>query len=105
LPTSFLKTSSQLRPQSIQPYLPIPPPQHLEQFGHLLPLLLGVAGHDGMLDAMADVVFEHLFLDALQSCTYRSHLGYDIDAVAVLLEHSREAAHLTLDPGEPLQAL
>jgi hypothetical protein len=58
-----------------------------------------------MLDAMPDVIFEHLLLDAPERGTDGRDLRYDIDAVAILFQHAREAAHLTLDPRKPLQTL
>src|SRR5262249_27788684 len=62
-----------------------------------------VAGRDRMLDAMGDVVGEDLLLGAPQRGAHRRKLGHDVDAIAVLLDHAREAAHLALDPPEPLE--
>src|SRR4051812_29848889 len=53
-----------------------------------------------MLDAMGDVVLQNLFLDPAQRGAHRRDLRDDIDAVAVLLDHFREAANLALDPAE-----
>src|SRR5438105_2366895 len=55
-----------------------------------------------MLDAMGDVVLQHFLLDASQRGAHRRDLRDDVDAVAVLVDHLREAANLALDPAQPL---
>ena len=45
----------------------------------------------------ADVVLEDLLLGAAQSRPHRRDLGDDVDAVAVVLDHAGEPAHLALD--------
>src|SRR5437763_13952359 len=51
-----------------------------------------------MLDAMGDVVLQNLFLDPAQSGAHRRDLRGDVDAVAVFLDHFREATDLPIDP-------
>ena len=70
----------------------------------LLPLVGLVAGGDRVLDAMGDVVAQDLLLDAAQRGAHRGDLRHDVDAVAVLLDHAGEAAHLAFDAAQPLQA-
>src|SRR5215472_12245401 len=53
-----------------------------------------------MLDAMGDVVAQYLFLDAAERGANRRNLRHDVDAIAILLDHLREAANLALDPAE-----
>lgn len=50
---------------------------------------------------MGDVILEDLFLRPAQRGTNGRDLRYDVDAVTVLLDHTREAAHLALDAAEP----
>ena len=51
-----------------------------------------------------DVVAQHLLLDAPQRRADGGDLRDDVDAVAVLLDHAGEAAHLALDAAQALQA-
>jgi len=52
---------------------------------------------------MADVVMHEFLFDAPQRRPNRADLRDDIDAVAILFDHTRKAAHLTFDAVEPLQ--
>ncbi len=52
---------------------------------------------------MGDVLLEDLLLEAAQGGPYSGNLGHDIDAVSILFDHAREAAHLPLDPGQTFQ--
>jgi hypothetical protein len=45
---------------------------------------------------------QHLFLDAPERGPHRRYLRDDIDAIAVLVDHFRQAANLALDPAQPL---
>lgn len=53
-----------------------------------------------MFDAVGDVVLEDFLLDPPQRGTHRRNLRDDIDAVALLLHHLGETAHLAFDPAE-----
>ncbi len=57
-----------------------------------------------MAHAVADVIAHHLELDLFQRRAHGRDLGHDVDAVAILVDHADEAAHLALDPSEPLAA-
>src|SRR5215469_5719399 len=43
--------------------------------------------------------------DRLQGLGGGCHLGQDVDAVVVLVDHPLQPAHLTLDPPQPLQVV
>jgi len=79
-------------------------PEHRQQFGHLLALLAPVAGADRVVDAMLDVVLQDLVLDPLQGRAHRLELLDDIDAVAVVLNHTGNAADLAFDAVEAREA-
>jgi hypothetical protein len=53
---------------------------------------------------MSDVDTQNLFFDTLQGGTDSGDLRNDVDAVAVLLDHTGEAAHLAFDTAETFQA-
>jgi YHS domain-containing protein len=53
-----------------------------------------------MLDAMRHVILQHLFLNAAKRGAHRRDLRDDVDAIAVLVDHLREAADLALDPAQ-----
>ena len=57
-----------------------------------------------MLDAMADMVAQDLLLKPPQRRAHRRNLRDDVDAVAVLFHHARQAAHLAFDPVQSLDA-
>lgn len=50
-----------------------------------------------LMHAMGQVLAEQIGLDARQRCTHRLDLGDDIDAIAIVLDHFADAAHLALD--------
>src|SRR5215217_1155313 len=52
---------------------------------------------------MVDVVVEHLEREAFEGRLDGSDLREDVDAVAVVLDHPFDAAHLALDPVESLR--
>src|SRR5690348_13608980 len=81
-----------------------PRPAHdVDEFGHLAPLVGLVAGRDGVLDAMRDVLAQDLLLDAAQRRAHGADLRDDVDAVAIVLDHARKPAHLALDAAQPLE--
>ena len=53
-------------------------------------------------DAVLDVVVEELERDALERGLHGGDLREDVDAVAILLDHPLDPAHLALDPVQPL---
>src|SRR5262245_23107641 len=70
----------------------------------LLALRLGlgrVARGERTRDAVIDVVVEDLEGQALERGVDGGDLREDVDAVAILLEHPLDAAHLPLDAMEP----
>jgi hypothetical protein len=84
--------------------LAVGPTHDIHEFGDL-PALLGLAaGNNGLFDTMADVIAQDLLFRAAKRRTHRRNLRDDIDAVAILLDHSAQAPDLALDACEPLEA-
>jgi hypothetical protein len=52
---------------------------------------------------MRDVVAQDLALDLVQRRTDGADLGQHVHAVAVILDHALDAAHLSLDLAQPRQ--
>ena len=77
----------------------------LEQLAALLVRGGRVARGERAGDAVLDVLFEHLQRDGLERGADGAELRQDVDAVAVVLDHARDAAHLALDAREALQEL
>src|SRR5215475_2408733 len=75
---------------------------YIHQFRDLFPLIGLVAAGNGVLDAMSDMIAQHLLLDAAERGAHRGDLRDDVDAVAVLVDHFRQAPNLAFDPAEPL---
>src|SRR5262249_35318860 len=76
----------------------------VHQLFDLSPLIGLVAGGDRMLDAMGDVIAQDLLLEAPQRRAHRRNLRHDVDAVAIRIDHARDAAHLAFDPAQALGA-
>ena len=51
---------------------------------------------------MGDVILEQLRADLLERGLDRGDLGQDVDAVAILVDHPLDAAHLPFDPVQAL---
>src|SRR6266851_1593080 len=96
--------SSRRWASSLLTNLAIAAAQHIDELAHLLALLALVAAGDGVLDAMRDVILEDFLLRPPQRRAHRRNLRDDIDAVAIILDHAGEPAHLALDAAEPPQA-
>lgn len=73
------------------------PRDNIHKFGNLLTLLTLVAGGDGAVDAMADMVAQNFLLDPAQGGANRRDLRDDVDTIAILLHHAGQAADLPLD--------
>ena len=86
------------------PQLAVRATEHIHELGDFLTLLVGIAADDGVLDTMPDVVAKDFLLDPSQRRPNGRDLRDDVDAVAVLVDHAREAAHLPLDAAQALQA-
>jgi hypothetical protein len=70
-----------------------------------LPTLLGLVPRGNrVLDAMAYMVPKYLLFKTPQCGTNRGDLRYDVNAVAILVDHAREAADLALNPAQTLRA-
>ena len=79
--------------------------QHFHELGHLAALLFGISARDRVLDAGIHVVLQDLALDLAKRGLHGGDLGENVDAITLLADHARDASHLPLDPGKPLQAL
>ena len=55
-----------------------------------------------MGDAMRDMLAQNFLLDAAKRRAHRADLRDDVDAIAVVIDHARKPAHLTLDAAQPL---
>jgi hypothetical protein len=86
------------------PALPVGPLDDGHQLRDLAALIGLVAACDCVLDAMRHVIFQHFLLDAPKRGANRRDLRHDVDAVAVLIHHSGQAAHLAFDPVEAFLA-
>ena len=54
------------------------------------------------MDAVGDVVVQDLEGHALERGLDGAHLGQDVDAVAVVVDHALDPAHLSLDAVQAL---
>ena len=84
--------------------LTISPTYHGHQFRYFFPLIDLVAACNRVFDAKRHVISEYLFLNAPKRSTYSRDLRDDIDAIAVLLDHLRQAANLPFDTAEAFLA-
>src|SRR4051812_18806185 len=73
-------------------HLSVRPTYHCHQLRYFRALIGLVAARDRVFDAMRHVILEHFFLDAPQRGPDRRDLGDDIDAIAALADHLRDAA-------------
>lgn len=74
--------------------------EHLHEFRDLLALLGFVACSDRMLDAMGDVIAQNFLFDTGKGRARGSDLRDEVDAIAVFVDHLREAANLAFDAVE-----
>src|SRR6187401_969984 len=80
------------------------PSEAVHGFEELLALRLRfgcIARREGARDAVVHVVIEDLEGEALERRVHGSDLREHVDAIAVVLDHPLDAAHLALDPVEP----
>ena len=52
---------------------------------------------------MADVIAQHFLFDPAQGGADRRNLRYDVDAIAVFLDHAGETSDLALDAVEAFE--
>jgi hypothetical protein len=78
--------------------------QHVHELGDFAALLGGVAAFDRVLDAMRHVIAQDFLFHATERRPHRRDLRDDVDAVALLVDHAREASHLPLDAAQALAA-
>src|SRR6202034_1775350 len=59
----------------------------------------------GLGDAVTEMILQQAERHRLQRPRHRGHLGEDVDAVLVVLDHPLQAPHLALDPAQPHQVV
>src|ERR1043166_1299007 len=82
---------------------PLGAADHVHQFCNLAALVGLVAGRDGVLDAMRDMIAQDFLLDPAQRGARRRDLSHHVDAITVILDHAGKTADLALDPVQPFQ--
>ena len=96
--------SDRADPTQGRPGLALGAAEDVNQFGDLAALDVAIAVDDGFLDAVGDMVAQHLLLDPAQGGPNSGELRDDVDAVPVLLDHARDSANLALDAAEAFPA-
>ena len=76
----------------------------VHEFRNLLALVGLTSRCDRLRDAMRNVIAQNLFLDTAQRGAHGRYLRDDVDAIAIIVDHAGQAAHLALDAIEPLPA-
>ena len=87
-----------------KPHLPPHPAKGINQLAHLGALLGLIPGHNGMLDAMANMILDNSIFDFGQRGAYGGNLGDNVDAISISLDHARNTADLTLNAAQAFQA-
>ena len=78
--------------------------KHIHELCDLLALIGLIAGRNGVLDAMANMVAKDFLLNASKSCAHGIDLRDDVDTVTVFIDHSRQTSHLSFDTAEAFAA-
>src|SRR6266545_7107569 len=84
--------------------LPFRAAHDLHQLFNFSALISLTARGNRTLHAMCDVVAQDLLFHTSERCAHRRNLRDDVDAIAILVDHPRDAAHLALDPAQSLGA-
>lgn len=77
--------------------------QAFNQFRGLPPVFIYIAADDRALNAVIEMILEHLAFHVRQRHPHGSKLRRDI--VAIFLEHARPAAHLAFNPVQTVEEL
>jgi hypothetical protein len=80
--------------------LPVSSAENVHDLRDLLPLVLLIAACNCVLDAMGNVVAKNLLLCTAERRPNGGYLGHHVDAVAILIDHPRQASDLAFDPAE-----
>lgn len=86
----------------IKGVLALSPAKYIHQFGNLAALISLVAGRNGMFNAVTDMIAQQFVFHPPKRGANGCDLGDHIDAIAILIHHSGQAAYLALDPAEAL---
>jgi hypothetical protein len=90
--------------ESPHSFLPVGAAHNSHELFDLPALVSLVTGADRVLDTVGHVVTKDFLFKTSQSGTHCRNLRYDINAISVLLNHSRKSSDLSLDTGEALFA-
>jgi hypothetical protein len=71
--------------------------EDVHQLRHLFALFGLVARGDRVLHAMGNMVAEEVVLDPAQGGPYRADLGYQVNAITLLIDHFGNASHLAFN--------
>ena len=84
--------------------LALGPREHIDQLVDRPILIADVIALHRLFDAVSDVIAEDLLLYPTQGGAHGGDLSDDVDAITAFFDHAREAAYLTLDAIESLDA-
>jgi P-type Cu+ transporter len=84
--------------------LPLRAAHDLHQLFNFSALISLTARGNRSFHAMGDVVAQDLLFHPSECSAHRCNLRDDVDAIAILVDHPCDAAHLTLDPAQSLGA-
>ena len=71
--------------------------QNIYDFGDLFTLLSLISARDGMFHAMADVIAKNFLFSTAKCGPHGRNLRHYVNAVAILVNHARQASDLTFD--------
>ena len=74
-------------------------PKEFDEFGKFLSLVAHPAAADGLLNAGVGMILQDLIFDPAKGGLGGLYLVQDVDAVSPILQHSDDAANLSLDAG------
>lgn len=76
--------------------------EQFDQFRRLLALLGDIAGDDRVFDAMVEMVLQEVRFHARERGANGAQLREDIEAIALVLDHLRDTAHLPFDAAQAI---
>src|SRR5947207_3532357 len=97
---TVLTVSAYLALEQKPPPIPLPRQHPTDRVHQLVGVLVSTTG---ILQAMAHVVVHQPKRDLVEGGTHGVDLSHNVNAVALVLDHARDATHLALDAREPLE--
>ena len=70
------------------------PAEDLHEFRDLLALIGFIARRNGVVYAMRDMILQHFGLDARERSAHGRELRHQLNAIAILVDHLREAVYI-----------